>query len=180
MAHAVGLQPERVIERRGGDILEVVGAVVIGSAVEVGGAYALHGIDVAAVEILAAAEHEVLEEVREAGLAGLLVLRADVVPDADGHDGGLVVFVDDDREAVVEDEFFVWDVDAGGLGEGGGTEQEGGEKLFKHIQHIGLLSMIRRSGWLMVLLASLWVRDGHFLGVASWTVRRAFSCDQSQ
>jgi hypothetical protein len=119
MAHAVGLQPERVIERRGGDILEVVGAVVIGGAVQVGGAHALHGVDVAAVEVFAAAEHEVLEEVREAGLAGLLVLGPDVVPDVDGHDGGLVVFVDDDGEAVVQHEFLERDIDAGGLGKSG-------------------------------------------------------------
>jgi hypothetical protein len=109
VAHAVGLQPERVIERRGGDVLEVVGAVVIGGAVEVGGAHLLHGVDVAAVEVFAAAEHQVLEEVREAGLAGLFVLRADVIPDVDGHDGGFVVFVDDHGQAVVEDEFLVGD-----------------------------------------------------------------------
>ena len=95
MAHAVGLQKECVIERRGGDVFEKVGTVVVGGAVQVGGAHALHGIDVAAVKVFAAAEHQVLEQVREAGLAGLLVLGPDVVPNVDGHDGGLMIFVNE-------------------------------------------------------------------------------------
>src|ERR1035441_5511072 len=55
VAHAIGLQPERVVNRGGRDIFEVVGAVVVGGAVEVGGAHALHGVNVAAVEVFAAA-----------------------------------------------------------------------------------------------------------------------------
>jgi len=41
------------------------------------------------MEMLAAAEHEVFKQVGEAGLAGMFVLRPDVVPDVDGHDGAL-------------------------------------------------------------------------------------------
>ena len=41
-----------------------------------------------------------LEEVREAGLAGLLVLGADVVPEVDGHHRREVVGRDDDAQAV--------------------------------------------------------------------------------
>jgi len=52
--------------------------------------------------VLGAFEHQVLEEVRETGLARLLVLRADVVPEVHGHHRQLMIFVHDDIEAVVE------------------------------------------------------------------------------
>ena len=52
------------------------------------------------------------EQVRKASAAGGLILRADIVPDADGDDRRLVVLVDDDAEAVVEREGLVVDVDA--------------------------------------------------------------------
>src|SRR3546814_4971306 len=43
------------------------------------------------VVVLAALEHQVLEQVCEAGAAGLLVLAADVVPDVDRDDRRLAV-----------------------------------------------------------------------------------------
>ena len=49
---------------------------------------------------LRALEHHVLEEVGEPGLARLLVLRADVVPEVDRHDRGEVVLGDDDPQAI--------------------------------------------------------------------------------
>ena len=62
---------------------------------------------------------------REAGFALGLIGRADVIPDRHGDNGRLVILVHDDGEAVVELEFFEWDVDRrgahiGGLGSGGG------------------------------------------------------------
>src|ERR1700733_2606685 len=143
-AHAVGLQPERVIERRRGYVFEVVGAVVIGGAVQVGGAHLLHGIDVAAVKVLAAAEHEVFEQVREAGLAGSLVLRPDVIPDVDGYDGSLVIFMHDHGQAVIEDEFSIGDFDSGALGKGARAKEERCEKGFA--SHMGYLHMIPLTG----------------------------------
>ena len=47
-----------------------------------------------------ALEHEVLEQVREAGAAGLLVARANDVPDVDGHHGREMVRRDDHAQAV--------------------------------------------------------------------------------
>ena len=67
MAHAVAFSEEHVVEHGGGNIFEIIGAVVVGGAVQIGGADALHGVDVSEIEIVAAAEHEVLEEVGEAG-----------------------------------------------------------------------------------------------------------------
>ena len=47
-----------------------------------------------------ALEHQVLEQVREAGLAGDLVLGADAVPDVHGDDGREMVLGDDQAQAV--------------------------------------------------------------------------------
>ncbi len=83
-----------------GQRLEVVGAVEVRRRV----ADAAGALDDAQVlglgDVPAALEHEVLEEVGEAGLAGLLVLGADVVPEVDGHDGRDVVGRHDDAQAV--------------------------------------------------------------------------------
>ena len=72
-AHAVGFHPERVIERGSRHVFKVVGAVIVGGAVEVGGADFFHGVNVAALGMFAAAEHQMLEEVRESGFAGPFV-----------------------------------------------------------------------------------------------------------
>ena len=104
-----------------GTFSKIIGAVVIGGAVEVGSADAFHGVDVGEIEIFAAAEHQVLEEMGETGVAGFFVLGADMIPGVDGDDGGLVVFVDEDGEAVMENEFGVGNVgDGDGVGFGGG------------------------------------------------------------
>ena len=64
--------------------------------------------------MLAAAEHQVFEKMRETRFAGLLVFRADVIPDVYGDDRCFVIFVDDHCEAVFEDEFLEGDVNVGG------------------------------------------------------------------
>src|SRR5262245_43297097 len=79
-----------------------------------------------------------LEQVREARLAGLLVLRADVIPDVDGDDRRLVVLVDEQRQPVLERELLVGNVrdgrslscqrnPGGKEGEDGDGCDEGGE-----------------------------------------------------
>ena len=129
MAHPVGLEPQRRVEgvlRHG---LEVVGPVEERGAVEVGGAQFLQRVQVLALQVLRALEHEVLEQVGEAGAAPDLVLRAHVVPDVHRHDGRLAVLVHDDGQAVVELPQRVGDVHAGGIRgrrrEGGLGEEEG-------------------------------------------------------
>ena len=102
VAHPVGLHPEDGVERRDRHVLEVVGPVLAGGAVQIGRADPLEDLEVVVVEVLRAVEHQVLEEVREAGLARPLVLGADVVPDVHGDDRRLVVLVDDERQAVGE------------------------------------------------------------------------------
>ena len=130
--HPVRLHPQRHVERRGRHDLEVVRAVLVRRPVHAGGADPVEGLEVVVVEVLAAVEHQVLEQVREAGLADLLVTRADVVPDVDGDDRRLVVLVDDQAQSVVEHVLRVGYVDdvgrrgsgVGGLAAGRGEDQE--------------------------------------------------------
>jgi hypothetical protein len=75
----------------------------------------------------------VLEEVGEAGAAGTLVERADVVPEVDGDEREAVIFVGDDLEAVGEGVGLVLDLgelEGFGLGlrgEGSEAEERGGD-----------------------------------------------------
>jgi hypothetical protein len=57
--------------------------------------------------VLGAFEHHVLEEVGEAGAAGALVERADVVPEVDGYERESVVFVQEEDETIRHGELFV-------------------------------------------------------------------------
>ena len=52
------------------------------------------------LDVLRALEHQVLEEVREAGAARLLVLRADVIPELQVHDRRRVILRQHHRQAV--------------------------------------------------------------------------------
>src|SRR5437879_13026764 len=111
MAHAVGFHPERIVESVRRHVCKIIGGVGGGCAVQVRSAYFLHRVDVATRCVLAAAKHQVLEQMRETRFAKPLVFRADVIPDVHGDDGGLVVFMDDQRKTVVEHEFVKGDVD---------------------------------------------------------------------
>ena len=153
--HAVGLHPQRHVERRGRHDLEVVRPVLVRGPVHAGGPDPVEGLEVVVVEVLAAVEHQVLEQVREAGLADLLVAGADVVPDVDGDDRRLVVLVDDQAQAVVEDVLRIGDVDdVGSPGRrvvcrpvaGGCEDQEAaGECVLKRSIHGSFCSLSR--GW---------------------------------
>ena len=103
LAHPVGLEPQGEVEPADGQRLEVVGPVEPGGRVH-RGAGRLEQADVrAGGDVRGALEHHVLEEVGEAGAAGLLVARADVVPEVHGDDGRGAVGAQQDPEAVVED-----------------------------------------------------------------------------
>ena len=146
VAHPVGLEPEREVERGGGHVGEVVGAVLVRRAVHVGGAGALERALELLVVVLAPVEHQVLEQVGEPGAAGALVLRADVVPHVDRHDRRLVVLVDQDGQAVRQHEPLVGDLDGGLGGERRGEEREEGDGG-REAAHVGL-----GDGWGSVVL----------------------------
>ena len=79
----------------------VVGAVGVGRSVQQR-AGALQRREIALVVVLGALEHQVLEEMREAGAARRLVLRADVIPEVHRHDRAGVILVDEHVEPVGE------------------------------------------------------------------------------
>ena len=113
VAHAVRFQPQRGIQCGGRHGFEVIGAVEPGGAVHVGGADLFQRREEAALVVFRAGEHEVLEQMREAGLAGRLVAGTDVVPDAHRHHRRLVVFVHHHGQAVGQGETGVGDVGNG-------------------------------------------------------------------
>src|SRR5690606_34454311 len=124
VAHAVGLHPQRQVQRGGGHVLEVVGAVQPGGAVHVGGADQLERLEVLAAVVLRAVEHQVLEQVGEAAAAGRFVLAADVVPDVHRHDRRLAVGVHHHAQAIGQGELLVRDQHlAAGRGTGGGIRR---------------------------------------------------------
>ncbi len=140
MAHAVRFHPQRHVERGGRHGLEIVRAVEPGRAVLVGRAGELERAEEFVLVILRALEHQVLEEMREAGLARRLVGRADVIPDADRDDRRLVIFADDDGEPVRQREARERNVDRVGrrcgrrAAEAGG-QQQGGEAAADVLAH---------------------------------------------
>ncbi len=100
--HPVRLEPQGEVELMRGHRLEVVRAVQPGRAVHRPAGRLDEGDVLGLGDMRRALEHDVLEQVREAGLAGLLVLGSDVVPDVDGDDRREVVLGDDEAQAVGE------------------------------------------------------------------------------
>ncbi len=101
VAHAVRLHPQPKLERTGRQHFPVVGPVGVGRSVE-RGAGTLQRLEVAMVVMRGPFEHQVLEEVRKAGVAGPFVLRSHVVPHVDRDNRAVVVLVQDHVEAVLE------------------------------------------------------------------------------
>ena len=99
-AHTVGLEPEDALEIIAREGLEEIRVVVVRAGVieSAGGfddARMLIGPDVRG-----AFEHQVLEEMREAGVAGLLVFCADVIPDLQVDHGSGMVFEQNHLQAI--------------------------------------------------------------------------------
>ncbi len=111
VAHTVAFQPQRPFQRAARHGLKIIGPVEIGRAVVIGRAHFLQILEVIVRCVLAAVEHQMFEQMGEAGLPLRLVLAADIVPHGHADDRGLAIGVDDDVEAVVEHELFVWDID---------------------------------------------------------------------
>ena len=123
-AHPVGLEEERELERSGWQQLEVVRVVGMGRAVE-RAAGGLHVFGMLGLpDVLRALEHEVLEEVGEAGAVGRLAAEAHVVVDGDGHDGCGAIRRDDDAQAVRQGETL--DLIGGRGGAATGARRAGG------------------------------------------------------
>ena len=102
MPHAVGLHPHRKVQRCRWHGLKVICAVGIGRAIHAGRADLLERSEILPVIVLAAVEHQVLEQVGEACLARNLVSGTHVVPERDRHDLSLAILVHDDPKTVVQ------------------------------------------------------------------------------
>jgi hypothetical protein len=85
-AHTVGLEEQAEVELVLGHRLVVGGAVGIGGAVRVAAVGIDQKVELAYAHVLRPLEHHVFEEVGEAGAALALVLRPDLIADADGID----------------------------------------------------------------------------------------------
>ena len=100
VAHAVGLEEQRELERVGGHVDPVVRAVVARRSVVVAAGAFEPRVEFARLDVARSHEHQVLEQVREPGPSRPLVRRADVVPHVDADERDAVVLVEDDAEAV--------------------------------------------------------------------------------
>jgi len=106
VAHAVRFHHQRAVERAGGDRFDVVGAIVPGRSVGRGRTGRFEG-NIEILDVLAAAEHQVLEQVGEPGASARFVLRSDAVVQRDADDRALAVGMNQrgqpvgEREAVV-------------------------------------------------------------------------------
>src|SRR5215472_9071758 len=110
VAQSVTFGEQRVVEHRSRHVLEIVRAIIVRRAVQVRSPNLFHSTDVCIVEILAAAEHQVLEQVRKPSFAGLFILGANVVPGVYGNDRRLMVLMYKHRQTVIEDESGVGNV----------------------------------------------------------------------
>ena len=100
--HALALEADRQRQLVGRHAEAVVGPVDPGRGVGLAAGRLDHAIELAGRQRLGLAEHQVLEQVREAGLARLLVARADAEPGLERHDGHRRIDRAHHAETVVE------------------------------------------------------------------------------
>src|SRR3546814_85588 len=110
MPHAIAFQEQRAVKGAGRHRLEIIGAVHVGRAVAVGRPDLFERLEGIAGRILRPVEHQMLEQMRETGLALGLVLRPDAVPHRHRDHGRLMVLMDDHAQPVVEREGLIWNV----------------------------------------------------------------------
>jgi hypothetical protein len=92
--------------------LEIIGAIEPGGAVPIGGAHFAQGFDQVRHVLGAVEEHDVFEEVREAGLTLRLILGADIVPSSNRNDRRLAILMHEHGQAVIERETLIRNLDA--------------------------------------------------------------------
>ena len=102
VAHAVGLVAHHRRQRVRRHGLVEGGVVLGGEGVLAAADLGDLGAEFAWLVVGRALEHQMFEEMRDAGFAGRLVGAADLVPDHVGDDRGAVIRDDDDLHAVVE------------------------------------------------------------------------------
>ena len=106
ISHAVGFHPHGVLHAGDGNSLMVEGVIDGGPAVH-GTAQPLDQLpgDFGR-NVLGFREHQMLEKMREPGLALLLPVAADVIKDADSYHGSVSFLAEQDGQAVIQSDFF--------------------------------------------------------------------------
>ena len=112
--HAIGLEEQRELDGVRWDVNPVVRAVVRRGPVVVpaGGFEPL--VEFPWLHVARTHEHQMLEQMREAGPTRAFTRRADVVPHVHGDDRHAVIFMQDDVQTVGERELHEGDVDRRG------------------------------------------------------------------
>ena len=100
--HAIGLEVDDEIDLVAGDVDEVRRDVLRGERVVLAAVLLDEPRELLGSARRRALEHHVLEEVRDAGRAALLVARADAIPHLERHDRAAVVLEQQDAQPVVE------------------------------------------------------------------------------
>ena len=113
MAHAVAFQHQNAVNCAGGYSLEIIGAIRIGGAVHIGAADLFDIFKPFAWRIFRAVEHQMFEQMGKSGLADRFMFGADVIPDGNADQRGLVIFMDNDSQPVVESELFIRNINFG-------------------------------------------------------------------
>jgi len=103
--HALRLEPQPELELVARQKFVVEGAVHGGVGVEDATCIFDVRVKLPTADVLAPLEEQVLEEVGHPCAGGVLVFGTDVVQDGHGHQGGGVVLMQDDVQAVVQIEF---------------------------------------------------------------------------
>ena len=107
-SHAVAFEPEGQLQLVRRQRFKIIRAVKVCCAVDLAGSRRLEVPEVALfADVPGSLEHHVFEQVSEAGEAGALIGRADVIPDIHGHERQTVVLEQNHIEAVGESVFFV-------------------------------------------------------------------------
>jgi hypothetical protein len=136
VAHALAFEEQRAFQRRRGHGLEIVGAVEPGGAVPVGRADVPQHLGQVRDVLRPVEQHDVLEQVGEAGLSLGLVLGAHIVPGGHGDHRRLAVGVDHHPQAVRHGELLMGDVhpanELGHRGDRGRSRGRGPSRLGQH------------------------------------------------
>jgi hypothetical protein len=102
VAHPLGFQLEGDLQPVAGEILIVGRVVAPGEGVLLTAVLGDDARELPRRQTLGALEHHVLQDVRDAGDAAVLIARSDAIPDLRGQDGGAMIGLDQDLESVVE------------------------------------------------------------------------------
>ena len=92
VGHPIGFERDRHVDMVLVDRLEIIREVRFGERVILAAVLLDYLRELLGPDLLGALEHQVLAQMRQPGLAELLIARADAVEDVEGRDGSLVIF----------------------------------------------------------------------------------------